>query len=109
MKSRIQKEKRCLVCGATQPLHEHHIFNSSNRSKAEADGLKIYLCAYCHQYTHLHKEQLNFFKKLGERYFLENIGSFEEYMHRYRVNYLDQEEIDECELNRIEGKKDAIR
>lgn len=95
MKSIISTERRCLICGATQPLHEHHIFNGYGlRKKSEEDGLKVYLCAWCHSSVHNHKEQLNFLKKVGERKYLET-HSYEEYMKRYKVNYLEEEELEQ--------------
>lgn len=113
MDSVIQKDKYCFRCGTRQNLHSHHIFNGASRKKSEEDGLKIWLCASCHELTHKKIEVMNFYKKLGERYYIANIGGFKEYMKRYKKNYLDEEEIYQAETDRtlrdIERGKNAIR
>lgn len=95
MKSIISNEKRCLICGNTMNLHIHHIFNGYGlRKKSEEDGLKVYLCAFCHKRVHENKKELNFLKMLGERKYLET-HSYEDYMKRYKVNYIELEELEQ--------------
>lgn len=49
MKSIIQNEKQCYVCGTTYNLHDHHIFEGfANRKLSEREGLKIWLCGRHH-------------------------------------------------------------
>lgn len=49
MKSIIQKERECWVCGNTIGLHSHHIFyGSGRRNISEREGLKVWLCARHH-------------------------------------------------------------
>lgn len=49
MKSIIQKEKECFVCGSPY-VEEHHVFyGSANRKLSERYGLKVYLCADHHR------------------------------------------------------------
>ncbi len=48
MKSIIQTEKQCYITGDEYNLHEHHVFNGSNRKKSEKYGLKIWLRADWH-------------------------------------------------------------
>lgn len=49
MKSIIQHEKQCLVCGSYL-VEEHHIFKGvANRKNSEKYGLKVYLCPRHHR------------------------------------------------------------
>lgn len=45
MKSILQTQKECYICGTTTWLEEHHIFEgTANRKLSEKYGLKIFLC-----------------------------------------------------------------
>jgi hypothetical protein len=44
MKSILQKEKQCLVCGNTQVEEHHVIYGTANRKLSEKYGLKVWLC-----------------------------------------------------------------
>lgn len=48
MKSILQTEKRCYMCGSVRWLELHHIFNAYNKKNSEKYGLLVYLCHYCH-------------------------------------------------------------
>lgn len=48
MKSIIQDEKVCLVCGTPYGLHKHHIFFGGNRQVSEREGFTCWLCASHH-------------------------------------------------------------
>lgn len=48
MKSILQEEKRCYLCGSYQWLECHHIYGGANRRVSEKHGFKVYLCHYCH-------------------------------------------------------------
>ena len=48
MKSILQNEKRCYICGRPDGLHDHHIFGAANRKWSEKYGLKVWLCAPHH-------------------------------------------------------------
>lgn len=104
MKSIISNEKRCFICGATQPLHLHHIFNGYGlRKKCDDDGLVLYLCAYCHNSVHLHQEQAVFLKRIGELKYLE-LHSYEEFMKRYKRNYLEDDELNNAMISQMMRK-----
>lgn len=48
-KSIMQDEKKCYICGSHNWLEEHHIFGGNpNRKLSERNGLKVWLCHYCH-------------------------------------------------------------
>ncbi len=49
MKSVIQKDKECYLCGNMKDLENHHIFGGPNRKLSERYGLKVYLCPRCHR------------------------------------------------------------
>lgn len=53
MKSIIQKNKECYVCGTTIGLHSHHIyFGNPWRKLSEKYGMKVYLCWAHHEGTY---------------------------------------------------------
>lgn len=111
MKSILQDKKICFICGASQMLDEHHLMNGyGQRKKSEQDGLKVYLCRYCHDSVHRNSEQRLFLKKIAQRKYLES-HTYDEWMKRYRKNYLDEDEIKQMEvlrtLNEIERGKNA--
>lgn len=88
MKSIIQNEKRCYLCGSTVNLESHHIFfGTALRPISDKHGLKVWLCAYHHrdQKNGAHgnrevdlylkqKAQRAFEKKHGHEKFMEIIG-----------------------------------
>lgn len=52
MKSILQEEKRCYICGLYSPVEEHHIyFGNPNRRISEENGFKVWLCAEHHRGT----------------------------------------------------------
>lgn len=54
MKSIIDNEKQCLVCGSTGGLHKHHIFfGTSNRKLSEQYGCWCYLCGRHHNLSNV--------------------------------------------------------
>ena len=53
MKSIIQEQKECYVCGKKTNLHCHHIyFGNPKRKLSEKYGLKVYLCYEHHEGTY---------------------------------------------------------
>lgn len=52
MKSILQNEQECYICGTTRTLECHHIFGAANRKLSEKYGLKVYLCKYHHEEAH---------------------------------------------------------
>ena len=43
------KKGRCFLCGRTDWIERHHIFNgTANRKKSEKYGLTVHLCHWCH-------------------------------------------------------------
>lgn len=94
MKSIINNEKRCYVCGCYGSIEEHHIFfGRANRKKSEQYGLKVYLCVEHHRASpggvHGGNKELNYaLKRIGQQHF-EKTHTREEFMQEFGKNYLD--------------------
>ena len=54
-------KNECYLCGryiSAYARHEHHIFHgTANRKISEREGLKVWLCPYCHEALHDHNEK----------------------------------------------------
>lgn len=91
MKSIIQSEKECFVCGTTVNLECHHIFNGPLRKKADKDGCWCWLCAYHHRLgkeaVHQNAKRMCMLKRYAQLKY-EEMHSHDEYMKRYHKNYL---------------------
>ena len=92
MKSIIQKEKECYLCGSTLNLECHHLLHgTANRKLADKYGLKVWLCAYHHrdQKHGVHGDaSLDlWFKQLAQNCF-EIAWSHEKWMEVFGKNYL---------------------
>ena len=99
MKSVIQTEKVCYLCGKCQEygpnrLEEHHIFEGNpDRKNSEKYGLKVYLCGdKCHrngrESAHQCGETMQQLHEDGQRAFEEHHGSRAEFMRIFGRNYL---------------------
>lgn len=92
MKSIMQDEKKCFVCGTTLGLHCHHIFGgNANRKKSEKYGMKIWLCGMHHNLSnagiHFNKGLDLSVKKMAQHKF-EETHTREEFMKIFGRNYL---------------------
>lgn len=92
MKSIIQTERECYVCGTTQDIHEHHIFEgTANRRQSEKYGMKIFLCGRHHnmsnQGIHFNKELDISVKQMAQEIF-EETHTREEFREIYGKSYL---------------------
>lgn len=52
MKSIIQKDTQCIVCGNYQAEDHHIFFGSAKRKLSEEYGLKVWLCSSHHRGTY---------------------------------------------------------
>lgn len=93
MKSIIQHEKQCLICGSWN-IEDHHIFfGNANRKQSEKYGLKVWLCPTHHRGTigvhgkDGHKLDMQL-KELGQKAF-EWKHTREEFIKIFGKNYLD--------------------
>lgn len=92
MKSIIQREKQCLICGSWN-IEDHHIFfGNANRKQSEKYGLKVWLCPTHHRGTigvhgkDGHKLDMEL-KQLGQKAF-EWKHTREEFIKIFGRNYL---------------------
>lgn len=91
MRSVLQNNKECWVCGVTEGLHDHHIFFGGNRKNSERYGLKVWLCGYHHNLSndgvHFNRELDLGLKKVAQAKF-EEAHSRDEFMAIFGRNYL---------------------
>ncbi len=97
-----EKDGRCYLCmkldhdfrihGAVQ---EHHVFGGPNRSKSEAEGLKVYLCLNHHTAgpaaVHNNQENMRIIREDAQRAY-EQTHTRAEFMELIGRNYLDEKE-----------------
>lgn len=91
MKSILQRNKICYLCGATQALEEHHIFGGALRKKSEKFGLKVYLCHMCHNEppngVHHNAAVMEKLKQNGQMAFEKQYGH-DRYIREFYKNYV---------------------
>lgn len=96
MKSIIQDEQVCFLCGSTDRLQEHHIFGGNpNRKNSEEDGLKVYLCKFHHEgdergnrnAVHFNDELMQMLHEIGQAYY-ERTHTRDEFRKRYGRSWL---------------------
>ena len=80
---------RCIICGGVAS-EEHHCISGYNRQKCDKLGLTVPLCNMCHYDLHNkgHCTYKRDMQELAERYFLEHIGTIEEWMAIFKENYI---------------------
>lgn len=93
MKSIIQSEKVCFVCGTTHNLHKHHIIHgTANRKLSEKYGLTCWLCYKHHNGSndgvHFNSDLDFYLKQLAEKAFLKVHGTIEDFTRIFGRNYL---------------------
>lgn len=91
MKSILQKDESCYLCGRRYGLETHHVLGgTANRKISDKYGLTVLLCHQCHtgkegaQYN----RDLNFRLKREAQEAFEREHSREEWMGLFRKNYL---------------------
>lgn len=91
MKSIIQDEKKCYVCGQYHRLENHHIiYGTANRKKSEKYGLKLWLYTEHHRGTkgvHNNRELDLTLKRLAQTVF-EETHTREEFRNIFGKSYL---------------------
>lgn len=94
MKSIIQTEKECYICGCRRNLESHHIFfGSQNRKWSEKYGLKVWLCPYDHRDNKdgvhgLAMEKKEYLWRIGQETF-EKTHSHEEFVRIFGRSFAD--------------------
>lgn len=92
MKSIIQNNKECWVCGTTNDIHEHHIlYGTANRRLSEKYGLKVWLCGKHHNLSnegvHQNRELDLRLKQLAQKRFEEEYPN-EDFLKVFGRNFL---------------------
>lgn len=99
MRSIIQSEKTCFLCGCHTPfgyfdgLECHHIFGASNRKKSEKYGLKVWLCGEtCHRTgrnaVHRNRETDLLIKRHAQEVYEATYGSRADFIREFGRSYL---------------------
>ena len=84
----------CYICKRFGQTEEHHIFRGKNRKRADADGLKVYLCHFCHNEppngVHYNKRRNTQLKQIGQRTWMATYNkTVDDFIRAYGRNYLD--------------------
>lgn len=99
MKSIIQKEKECYLCGATKGLENHHCVHGSGwRKLADSYGLTVWLCYKHHRDNKagvhgMNTEADKMLKRTAQKAF-EKKWNHELWMLQFGRNYLGEENED---------------
>lgn len=93
VRSILQRNEACYVCGTTLNLHLHHVFyGTANRKISDADGCVIYLCQRHHTgdqgVHHDRKLDLTIKAKCQIEYMRQNDKTIEDFIARYGRSYL---------------------
>lgn len=92
MRSILQDEDRCYLCGSTDWTETHHIYGGNpNRRISEENGFKVRLCHWCHNeppHGVHHNKQMDLWlrQRCQEKY--EETHSREEFIKLIGKNYL---------------------
>lgn len=97
MKSIMQEQKKCYICGRRNSLDEHHVFGGNpNRKLSEKYGLKVWLCndftpTRCHKEVHEGEHTKQLMESLhmeGQKAFEETHGNRDDFMRIFGRSYL---------------------
>lgn len=91
MKSILQKDDRCYICGRRTALETHHVLGgTANRRLSEQYGLKVRLCHSCHTGDNgaQYERELNQRLKREAQEAFEKIHGHDLWMEVFRKNYL---------------------
>ena len=101
MKSILQTEKQCFLCGCTTPsgywdgLEVHHVFGgwTGNRNKSDELGLTVFLCGEtCHRNgkkaVHRNRETDLFIKRHAQEVYEATYGNRADFIREFGRSYL---------------------
>lgn len=77
MRSVLQDEKRCFLCGSVVGLELHHCLHGSRRKIADRYGLTVWLCRECHtgrNGVHFNAEKDLMLKRYAQKKYTEEYG-----------------------------------
>ena len=85
---------RCFLCGRSDWIETHHIFNgTANRKKSEKYGLTVHLCHWCHNEppngVHYKQATDTRLKQIGQQTAMREYGwTVDEFREIFGKNYL---------------------
>jgi hypothetical protein len=93
VKSLLQLNNACYICGTTLNLHLHHIFyGTANRKLSDEDGCVVYLCQRHHTGAagvhHNRKIDLTLKARCQIEWQKQNNKTTEDFIKRYGRSYL---------------------
>jgi hypothetical protein len=92
MKSVLQDNKECYVCGRTDQLHDHHvIYGGANRRISEKYGLKVWLCYEHHTGNagvHFNPDLAQELHETGQRFYETHYGTREDFRRDFGKSWL---------------------
>lgn len=93
MKSIIDNERKCLICGTTWNLERHHVFfGTPSRRLSEKHGLWVYLCLKHHRGDYgvhgKYGHRLDLKLKQDAQAIWEQNGTREEFIEIFGKSYL---------------------
>lgn len=85
--------RECFICGRTNKIEKHHIFNGAYRRKSERFGLTVDLCHDCHNEppngAHHNAETMIMIKQQGQmKAMFEQGWTTEQFIEEFGKNYL---------------------
>lgn len=99
IKSVLQKEKVCYICGTTRNLEGHHVFSgSANRKRSDKRGLVVWLCDVDHRIgkSSVHNNPNGpvdlYLKTTAQRHYEEHIGSREQFRQEFGKSFILEDE-----------------
>lgn len=86
----------CYICKRFVHTEEHHIFRGKNRKRADADGMTVHLCHWCHNEppsgVHYNKHNDMKLKRIGQRTWMVHYNKdIDDFIRAYGRNYLEVE------------------
>lgn len=84
--------EECYICKQWGWIENHHIFGSYNKKNSEKYGFIVPLCHACHNEPpngiHYNKKNRKKLQGIAREYFIENIGTLEEFIKIFVKSYL---------------------
>lgn len=81
-------KEECIVCKSTYQLTWHEIYSGSNRQNSMRNGFCLRLCLSCHMKYQEDAKFNDHWHKQGQLYWENNIGTREEFIKKFRRNWL---------------------
>lgn len=82
--------RECYLCGSTQWIENHHVFQGAYRKKSESHGFVVNLCHWCHNEpggVHHNREKSLILKREAQRKF-EETHTREDFINEFGRSYL---------------------